>query len=114
MAPPGSGCWLVPGLLWLRLSAAQPALLTQRPAATLGAGVGDWPANATPPFAQSWRTNDSTLLYWRNGSGFVSDETLDRYGMFIWGELSQAIGVSQSGGSTDCLRFRHLVSTDCL
>jgi hypothetical protein len=45
----------------------------------------DWPpTNATLPFAPSWRMNDSTLLYWRNASGYVSNETLASYGMFIW------------------------------
>ena len=28
--------------------------------------------------------NDSTLLYWRNGTGFVSNTTLRQYGLFIW------------------------------
>ena len=65
-------------------STSNVAVLMPRPSSALRLGGGDWPANATPPFPPSWRTNDSTLLYWRNGTGFVSDETLGRNGMFIW------------------------------
>jgi hypothetical protein len=41
-----------------------------------------WPA---PPFASSWRMNDSTLLYWRNGTGYETTETLGgKYAIYIW------------------------------
>ena len=49
-----------------------------------GEGTADWPTNATPPFPPSYRTNDSTILYWRNGSGFEPTTTLTRYGLFLF------------------------------
>ena len=44
---------------------------------------GDWPTNATPPFAASWRMNDSTLLYWRNASGYQDSATLKQYALVM-------------------------------
>ena len=38
----------------------------------------------TPPFPPSWRMNDSTLLYWRNGTGYEPTEVLGKYGMLIF------------------------------
>eukprot|EP00040_Diaphanoeca_grandis_P022888 m.123759 g.123759 ORF g.123759 m.123759 type:complete len:487 (-) comp29011_c0_seq1:136-1596(-) len=52
--------------------------------ATAGVGDRDWPTNTTPPFPPSWRTNDSTLLYWRNGTDYESNETLGNYGMIMF------------------------------
>lgn len=61
--------------------------------------TSDWPANATPPFPPSWRTNDSTLLYWRNGTGYQDESTLRGYGLLLFDWAHAAAVWIDNGGA---------------